>query len=133
MTTAEYVQENWGYFGQTWRGVTAAIRRYTKNPSDLKHEEVGVNAFNDRKHLEERDISTARIKAEARPNRTYAEIIDRIRELHAVGADPETIQRQIGAVPELSDVPGDRLALTSIEIICGTGKPLWSSVAKVMK
>ena len=135
MTTAEYVQENWGYFGQTWRGVTAAIRHYTRNPGDLKNEVVGVNAFKDRRNLEERDISSAKIKTAPNPNQSYGELISHIRELHAAGADPETIQRVIGPVPELSDVPGDRLAISSIMIICGTGQPLWAKLgkAKVMK
>ena len=41
-TISEYVQANWGYFGRNWRGVTAAIRHYERNPGDLKNEVVGV-------------------------------------------------------------------------------------------
>ena len=60
-TTSEYVQENWGYFGQSWRGVNAAIKHYERNPADLRNEVVGVNAFKDRKRVEERDSSSARV------------------------------------------------------------------------
>ena len=132
-TTSEYIQANWGYFGQTWRSVGAAIKHYQKYADDLDKEVVGVNAFQDRQRIEERDVSSARVLTTPRPNRSYNEIIDRIRQLHDLGADPETIQRQIGPVPELSGIVGDMLAITSLQGICGTAKPIWSSLVEGMK
>ena len=52
-TMAEYVQENWAYFGRNWRSVTAAIKHYQNNPSDLEHERVGVNFFTHISHMAE--------------------------------------------------------------------------------
>ena len=55
------------------------------------------------------------------------EIVSRIRELRDLGADAESIQLQIGPVPELSSRRGDMLAISSIETICQTAKPIWAS------
>ena len=91
-TTSEYVQENWGYFGQTWKGVSVAIKYYERNPADLRNEVVGVNAFKDRKRVEERDISSACVLTVPTPNQSDHDIVSRIRQLRDLGADPETIQ-----------------------------------------
>ena len=132
-TTSEYVQENWEYFGRTWRGVGAAIKHYERNPGDLQTEVVGVNAFKDRRRGEDKDVSSARISTTPTPNRPFAGIIRRVQDLAGVGTDVEDIQLQIGAVPTLSDVPGDRLAISSIQSLCHVAQPIWSSLVKGTK
>ena len=130
-TTAEYVTKNWQYFQQSWRLVNAAIKHYQNNPGDLENERVGVNAFNDK--TRGKDVSSARVAANPRPNESYGELINRIRKLHGLGADAEEIQLQIGPVV-FDGQPADLLAISSIRYICRTGPPLVSRLStKVMK
>ena len=127
MTTAEYVTKNWQYFERSWRSVNAAIQHYKQNPGDLENEVVGVNSFKERQHVQERDSSSTRISSSPTPNRGFNDIINRIYELNNLGVDTDTIQLQIGPVPELSGIDGDLLSLTSISTICQTAKPIFSS------
>ena len=127
-TIATYVTENWQYFGRTWRTIAPAIKHYQKNPDELKNEQVGLNSFKAKETTQERDASTLRIESTPNPNRFYGELMTRIRQLHDLGYDAEAIQKQIGAVPELSDIPGDLLSVNSIMAIVGTGKPIWRSL-----
>ena len=131
--TAAYITSNWGYFGQSWKTVSPAIRHYQNNPGDLENEVVGVNAFKDRKTLQERDVSSARILTAPNPFQFQGELVTRIRHLKAGGFDAEDIQRTIGPV-EFDDAEADYLSISGIEQICNTGKPIVSQlVAKVMK
>ena len=131
---SEYVNENWQYFGRTWRQVSSAIQYYQSNPTELKNEQVGVNSFKDKETAQDRDASSVRILTAPNRGQFYGQLVDRIRQLHDLGADSEAIQRQIGPVPEISDVPGDLLSLNSIQAICGTApKPMWARLAKAIK
>ena len=89
---------------------------------------MGLNSFKAKETAQDRDASTIRIQETPNPNRFYGQLMTRIRELHNLGYGAEDIQREIGHVPELSDIPGDLLSINSIMAIVGTGQPIWRSL-----
>ena len=91
MTTTEYLTKNWGFFAQTWKNVLPCIKYYERNPADLATEKVGVDAFNDKERLADRDVSTVRVAANPNPNKDSGVLMTRIRQLQTLGLDVEAI------------------------------------------
>ena len=118
-TIKDYIKANWVYFGREWRAVVPCVQFYEKNPDDLVTEKVGVDAFNDKQNLQQRDSSSLRTQANP-PHKAIGEIIKNIRHLHAEGVDVEDIRLAIGPVSFDGQVP-DYLAISSITYICRTG------------
>ena len=125
-TTSEYVQQNWKFFAQTWKNVTPCIRHYEKFPDELRSEKVGVDAYNSKERLADRDVSTVRVAANPNPNKNYSQIMARIRQLQSDGLGVEAIQLEIGAV-SFNGAVADFIAIQGIAQICRTGLPIFSS------